>query len=78
MNKSSVHDVPPTQPLADDLLTGAENIGKFIGKTTRQTYYLLENRKLRAFKLGAIWHARPTTLLAQITELEQPTEKTAA
>ncbi len=76
MNSSSVHDVPPTQSLADDLLTGAEEIGKFIGKTTRQTYYLLENREIPGFKLGAIWHGRKTTFLAHYTKLEQPTEKT--
>ncbi len=44
MNSSCVQDAQFIQPLADDLPTGAEEIGKFIGKTTRQTYYLLENR----------------------------------
>ena len=27
MNHSSVHDVPPTQSLADDLMKGAEEMG---------------------------------------------------
>ncbi len=78
MNSSCVQDAQFIQPLADDLLTGAEEIGKFIGTTTRRAYYLLEKGELPAFKLGAIWHGRKTTLLTHITKLEQPTEKTAA
>ena len=52
MNSLSVHNIPPTQSLADDLMKGAEEIGKFIGESTRCTYYLLEKGELPAFKQG--------------------------
>ena len=78
MNSSRVHDVPPTQSLANDLMKGAEEIGKFIGESTRCTYYLLEKGELPAFKQGGVWRGRKTTFLAHYTKLEQPTSKTAA
>jgi hypothetical protein len=44
----------PEQTLADDLLLGAEQIGKYIGATTEQTYYLFKKRKSPIGKHGKI------------------------
>jgi hypothetical protein len=57
--------------LADDLLNGAGEIGAFLKKTPRQTYYLLENRLIPAFKFGdKNWQARKSTLKRHVESLE--------
>ncbi len=56
--------------LADDLLQGAASIGAFLGFSERQTFYLLEKKRLPAFKLQGRWCARKSTLLAHIEKLE--------
>lgn len=56
--------------LADDLLRGAPAIGRYGGWTLRQTYHLLENNLIPAFKVGKIWNARKSTLRRHIDALE--------
>jgi hypothetical protein len=56
--------------LAGDLLPGTRKIAKFIGKTERQTYHLLEAGRIPAFKIGKIWHGRKSTLRRHFDELE--------
>jgi hypothetical protein len=57
--------------LANDLLDGAAAIGEFLQKTPRQTYHLLENGKLPAFKIGdRKWQARKSSLRRHIESLE--------
>lgn len=56
--------------LADDLLSGAEEIAGFIGASQRRGFYLLETKKLPGFKIGSRWHARKSTLLKWITDQE--------
>jgi hypothetical protein len=58
------------QSLADDTMEGAREIARFMGKTLRQTNYLLEIGKLPAFKLGGHWHMRKSTYLSYIERLE--------
>jgi hypothetical protein len=42
----------------DDLLWGVEAIAAYIGRNTRQTYYLVQTKKIPAQKVGAIWVGR--------------------
>ena len=58
--------------LADDTLEGAAAIAAFVGKSLRQTQWLLEAKQLPAFKIGAArkWHMRKSTYLSFIEHLE--------
>ena len=56
--------------LADDRLSGAQEIAEFLGESLRRTFYLLEKSQIPAFKLGGRWCARKSTLLAHIEKLE--------
>jgi hypothetical protein len=57
--------------IADDTLEGAAAIAAFLGKSQRQTEYLLETRRLPAFKLGGKWHMRRSTYCVFVKSLEQ-------
>jgi hypothetical protein len=46
---------------------GAENIGKVIRRTPRQTQYLLESGLLPARKIGRLWVSDEDSLLQAIT-----------
>ena len=48
--------------LADDLLEGADEIGAFIRKSPRQTYYLAGRGEIPVFYIGKILHARKSEL----------------
>ncbi len=56
--------------LAEDLLTGAVQIAAFVGVEPRRAFYLLERGHLPAFKIGAKWHARKSTLRAHFAKLD--------
>jgi hypothetical protein len=56
--------------LADDMLTGAEQIASFTGDTVRRTNYLLEQKRLPAFQEGRVWKMRKSTYRAHIERLE--------
>ena len=43
--------------LGDDLVWGVGALSKEIGRTERQTFYLLENGRLPARKVGGRWCA---------------------
>ena len=55
---------------ASDILEGAAAIAVYIGKTLRQTNYLLETGQLPAFKIGKAWHMRRSTFQRHIEQLE--------
>ena len=57
--------------LADDLLHGADEIGRFLGLNVRRTFYVLERGAVPAFKLQGRWCARKSALLAHIEKLEK-------
>jgi excisionase family DNA binding protein len=60
-----------SEDLADDLLTGVEEIATFTGLTKREVYHLAPKGKLPVFKLGnRKWQARKSTLRAHIEKLE--------
>jgi hypothetical protein len=66
--------MPPSQPEGGfllspsddfaDLLWGAQAIADYIGKSYRQTVYLLSTKRLPAKKIGAMWIARRSKLRA--------------
>lgn len=78
MTALSTGAVSGSDSLADDMLEGADQIGIFIGKTTRQTNHLLEGGRLPAFKLGGRWHMRRSTWRARIEALEAAAEQRVA
>lgn len=51
-----------------DLLWGAEEIGKVIGRSTTQTHYLLRTGKLPAKQVGDRWVASRAKLIAFFME----------
>ncbi len=62
-----------TQPLADDILRGADEIAKFIfGErgSRRKVYYLAECTRLPVFRLGSVLCARRSVLLNWIAGQE--------
>jgi hypothetical protein len=62
-----------TTNLADDMLIGAESIGEWIGKTPKETGYLLGTNQLPAFKLAEKWHMRKSRYLKYLEEQEDAT-----
>lgn len=56
--------------LGDDLLVGVEAIAKATRATKRRTYHLLETKQLPGFKLGGLWHLRPSSYRAHLARLE--------
>ncbi|XYD11500.1 DNA-binding protein [Methylobacterium sp. NMS12] len=63
-------------PLADDLMTGAEAIAKFMfGDATdtnkRRVYHAADKLGLPTFRIGATLCARRSTILSWISKQEQ-------
>ncbi len=61
------------QPLADDILRGADEIAEFIfgdRASRRKVYYLAECTKLPIFRLGSVLCARKSVLLQWISGQE--------
>lgn len=63
-------------PLADDLMTGAEAIAKFMfGEATdtnkRRVYHAADKLGLPTFRIGATLCARRSTILSWISQQEQ-------
>ena len=56
--------------MREDMLTGAAEIAEFLGCNKRRGFYLLESKQIPAFKLGSIWVARKSSLLAYFDKLE--------
>jgi hypothetical protein len=56
--------------LADDLLVGADAIAGFTGWSRRRVFYLIEQGQLPHFKVGGRLHAKKSSILAWIAELE--------
>lgn len=64
--------------IADDTIVGVAGIAVHIGKTERQTFYLLEKRQLPGFKLSGKWHLRKSTYARHIEKLEAASQAAAA
>jgi len=56
--------------IADDLLTGADAIGIYLGWPARRVFYACEKRQIPAFKIGNKWCARKSTLKTHLEKLE--------
>ena len=52
--------------IADISLAGVKAIAAYIGKTERQTFYLLSTGKLPGCKIGAVWHSTKPKLRARL------------
>lgn len=66
----------PEQPqpatLKDDLLRGAKQIADFLGEKERRVFYMCETGQLPGvFKVGRLWRARRSILLAEMRRREQ-------
>ena len=59
------------QPIAADILRGADDIAAFLGLDKRAVYHAASRNKLPTFRLGAIICARRSTLMAWIAEQEK-------
>jgi hypothetical protein len=57
--------------IANDRLKGASAIAEFIGESLRDTYHLLENKRIPAGKRGATWVASKTMLIEHYKRLTQ-------
>ena len=57
--------------LSTDMLKGVSAIAEWRGDNERRTYYLLEKKLIPGFKIGSVWHARKSTMLADIERREQ-------
>lgn len=68
----SLVEIPPADDLRlkDDLLSGADAIGAFLGKDARAVYYLVSKGQLPAFRLGSVLHARKSTLVRFLEQRE--------
>lgn len=60
-------DAPPIAPELD-LVWGAEEIGKLIGRSMTQTNYMLRTGKLPAKQVGERWVASRAKLIAFFLE----------
>jgi hypothetical protein len=63
------------QVTVDDLLWGADAIGKAIGRSSRQAFYLLERRMIPGTKVGKLWCASRRRLLATLAGEERKEEQ---
>lgn len=61
-------DAPSIAPAELDLVWGAEEIGKLIGRTPTQTHYMLRNGMLPARQVGERWVASRAKLIAFFLE----------
>jgi hypothetical protein len=52
------------------MIEGVAAIAAYVGKTERQTHWLVEKKQLPAFKIGNRWHMRKSTYAAFIERLE--------
>lgn len=58
------------QPLAADILRGADAIAAYLGLEKRAVYHAASTGKLPVFHIGSIVHARKSRLMAWIEEQE--------
>ena len=56
------------QPGDDEVVWGAEDIGRVINRSKRQTVHLLENGRLPAKKVGRLWAANRGRLRRHFNE----------
>jgi hypothetical protein len=52
-----------------DILWGADEIGRFIGRSRRTAYWMLEKKLLPGRKIGRIWTATKSELTEGLTKV---------
>ena len=68
VGENPIQDVRPSAPAEGlDLVWGCRAIARRIGKSERQTYYLLENGLLPAKKIGKEWCTTESALHQRFT-----------
>jgi hypothetical protein len=66
-----------SDPLADDLLDGAESIAEFTGWPVRRVFYLLEKRLLPARKVGNRWIGLKSRIRRHVEAVEDENDAVA-
>lgn len=66
------------QTVGDDVLEGAEAIGKFIGVNRRRAHYLLERHEIPAGKVGSRWVASKSALTEHYARITRGEQESAA
>jgi hypothetical protein len=56
--------------IGSDLIWGAEEIGREIGRPTKKVFYLLERGYIPAKKIGGLWVASRATLREYLCTVE--------
>jgi hypothetical protein len=81
MELNAVPNDKPHQPLANDILRGADEIAEFIfgdKGSRRKIYYLCECTRLPVFRLGSVLCARKSVLLGWISGQESRVQASGA
>ena len=55
-----------------DLLWGAQAIADYIGKSYRQTVYLLSTKQIPGWKIGTTWYSTKPKIRARLLGEDQP------
>jgi hypothetical protein len=64
----SSKELEEIEAIAADIVWGADGIGAVINRNRRQTFYLLENNRLPARRIGGNWVASRKALLGFLVE----------
>lgn len=77
---TKIAEATDVQPLADDILRGADQIAAFVygdPRKRRKVYHLAERGHIPTFRLGATICARPSVLLRWVAEQEAASQRRA-
>lgn len=66
MQKLASSGAPSLAPSTEDIVWEVANIAKIIGRSERQTFYLLQSGQLPARKVGGRWVASRRNLLEAV------------
>ena len=68
--QAEIASVAEPAELSEDILIGAEAISAFTGWKRRRVFHLAEKGEIPCFKVGGIIHARKSTLIRWIEQME--------
>ena len=66
MSRIHLKDTPSVEPSTEDIIWEVRNIADLIGRSERQTFYLLASGQLPAKKIGGRWVASRRKLLEAV------------
>lgn len=61
-----IENVPSLEPSTEDIVWEVGSIAKIIGRSERQTFYLLQSGQIPARKIGGRWVASRRKLLEAV------------